>query len=185
MQPLIQYIFETHNLFIFICPKKLTLVPKFFFRSLQEMPKIIWKCCFSTFAIFNIQPLWILIQGWKQGKEGHYIQPINLSSALFDALEQVLYMYLFFSSKTIWLVNKFRKIQDLWFQNWVACWMWWAAQKIKKCQDNFLNLNKTLGPLTAIASAPGSGNTWARYLIQQFSGHTGRLTLKNFLHFPT
>ena len=23
------------------------------------------------------------------------------------------------------------------------------------------------GPLTALASAPGSGNTWARYLIQQ------------------
>ena len=23
------------------------------------------------------------------------------------------------------------------------------------------------GPITALASAPGSGNTWARYLIQQ------------------
>ena len=46
------------------------------------MPKIIWTCCFSTFAIFNAQPLWILIQGWKQGQESHYIQPSNLSSAL-------------------------------------------------------------------------------------------------------
>merc|ERR1711971_211084 len=27
------------------------------------------------------------------------------------------------------------------------------------------------GPLTALASSPGSGNTWARYLIQQFTGY--------------
>ena len=27
------------------------------------------------------------------------------------------------------------------------------------------------GPLTALASSPGSGNTWARYLIQQYSGY--------------
>ena len=27
------------------------------------------------------------------------------------------------------------------------------------------------GPLTALASSPGSGNTWTRYLIQQFSGY--------------
>ena len=26
------------------------------------------------------------------------------------------------------------------------------------------------GPLTALASSPGAGNTWARYLIQQFTG---------------
>ena len=28
------------------------------------------------------QTLWILIRGWKQGQESHYIQPNNLSSAL-------------------------------------------------------------------------------------------------------
>ena len=27
------------------------------------------------------------------------------------------------------------------------------------------------GPLTALASSPGSGNTWTRHLIQQFSGY--------------
>ena len=27
------------------------------------------------------------------------------------------------------------------------------------------------GPVTALASSPGSGNTWARYLIQQISGY--------------
>ena len=32
------------------------------------------------------------------------------------------------------------------------------------------------GPLTALASSPGSGNTWTRYLIQQVSGyHTGAI----------
>ena len=36
----------------------------------------------TTFAIFNTQPLWILIQGWEQGKKSHYIQPSNLSGAL-------------------------------------------------------------------------------------------------------
>ena len=38
--------------------------------------------CFSTFAIFNTQPLWMLIQGRKEGQENHYIQPNNFSSAL-------------------------------------------------------------------------------------------------------
>ena len=42
----------------------------------------IWTCCFSTFEIFNTQPLWILNQGWEQGQVSHYIQPSNLSSAL-------------------------------------------------------------------------------------------------------
>ena len=51
-------------------------------RTLKYMPKLIWTCCFSTFEIFNKQPLWILIQGWEQGQESHYIQPSNLSSAL-------------------------------------------------------------------------------------------------------
>ena len=27
------------------------------------------------------------------------------------------------------------------------------------------------GPITALASSPGSGNTWTRYLIQQISGY--------------
>ena len=39
-------------------------------------------------------------------------------------------------------------------------------------------------PVTALASFPGSGNTWARYLIQQVSGYaTGAIyndpSLKN------
>ena len=46
------------------------------------MPEIIWTCCFSRFAIFNTQPLWILIQGREQGQESHYIKPSNLSSAI-------------------------------------------------------------------------------------------------------
>ena len=44
------------------------------------MPKIIWTC--STFDIFDIQLLWILIQCREQGQESHYIQPSNLSSTL-------------------------------------------------------------------------------------------------------
>ena len=28
------------------------------------------------------KPLWLLIQGWEQGQQSHYIQPSNLSSAL-------------------------------------------------------------------------------------------------------
>ena len=36
----------------------------------------------SPFEIFKIQPLWILIQGWEQGQESHYIQPSTLFSAL-------------------------------------------------------------------------------------------------------
>jgi len=31
------------------------------------------------------------------------------------------------------------------------------------------------GPVTALASFPGSGNTWLRYLIQQATGKTGRM----------
>ena len=46
--------YKIQNIFIFF---DLVLV-----RSLQEMPKI---------------------QGWKQGQESHYIQPSNLSSALY------------------------------------------------------------------------------------------------------
>ena len=46
------------------------------------MPKSIWTCCYSTFAIFNTQPLWILIQGQEHGQESHCIQPSNLSGAL-------------------------------------------------------------------------------------------------------
>ena len=38
---------------------------------------------FLNFAILNTQPLWILILGWEQGQESRYIQPSNLSSALF------------------------------------------------------------------------------------------------------
>ena len=60
------------------------------------MPKIIWTCCFATLAIFNTQPLWILIQGWEQGQESHYIQPSNLSRA-FGITS--LYMY-------CWRINK-------------------------------------------------------------------------------
>ena len=45
------------------------------------MQEIIWTYCFSTFATFNTQPLWILIQGQEQSQESHYIQPSNLSSA--------------------------------------------------------------------------------------------------------
>ena len=35
-----------------------------------------------NYCIFNTQPLWILIKGWEQIQESHYIQPSNLSSAL-------------------------------------------------------------------------------------------------------
>ena len=52
------------------------------------MPKIIWTHYFSTYAIFNPQPVWILIQGWNQGQESHYIQPSNLSSALMLTLHE-------------------------------------------------------------------------------------------------
>ena len=38
------------------------------------------------------------------------------------------------------------------------------------------------GPLTALASSPGAGNTWVRYLIQQFTGYvTGGLYLDKAL----
>ena len=38
------------------------------------------------------------------------------------------------------------------------------------------------GPKTALASSPGSGNTWARYLIQQVSGYaTGAIYTDNKL----
>ena len=55
--------------------------------------EIVYNKCqnLSTFAIFNTQPLWILIQGWEQGQESHYIQPSNLSSALIEYLKQKLY----------------------------------------------------------------------------------------------
>ena len=39
------------------------------------------------FGIFNTQSLWILIQGWEQGQESHYIQPSNLSIALLDTFQ--------------------------------------------------------------------------------------------------
>ena len=58
-------------------------------RNLQEMPKNIWTFCFSTFAMSNTQPLWILIQYWKQGQESHYIQPCNLSSALCHKMDPI------------------------------------------------------------------------------------------------
>ena len=54
-------------------------------RVLQEMPENIWTCFFLTFAISNTQTL-LLIQGWEQGKQSHYIQPSNISSALVLAM---------------------------------------------------------------------------------------------------
>ena len=33
--------------------------------------------CFSTFEILNTQPLWILVQGWKQGQESYH-SPVHL-----------------------------------------------------------------------------------------------------------
>ena len=36
------------------------------------------------------------------------------------------------------------------------------------CKD--LGMKAATGPLTALASFPGSGNTWCRYLIQQATG---------------
>ena len=45
------------------------------------MPKIIWTCCSSTFAIFNTQTM-LSVHGWEQGQESHYIKPSKLSSAL-------------------------------------------------------------------------------------------------------
>ena len=75
MQSLIQHISTQ----IFSCLKGSVI-------SLNQValgtPKLIWTCCFSTFEILNTQPLWILIQGWEQDQESHYIQPSNLSSAL-------------------------------------------------------------------------------------------------------
>ena len=38
------------------------------------------------------------------------------------------------------------------------------------------------GPLTALASSPGSGNTWTRSLIQEYTGyHTGAIYLDKVL----
>ena len=48
----------------------------FFFVSLvfgQKLTRNAKTQCFSTFAIFSMQPLWILIQGWKRSKDSHYI----------------------------------------------------------------------------------------------------------------
>ena len=47
---------------------------------------------------------------------------------------------------------------------------------VKRIPGNFITWCKNLGmraatgPLTALASFPGSGNTWCRYLIQQATG---------------
>ncbi len=40
-----------------------------------------------------------------------------------------------------------------------------------------LRLLNPPGPLTALASFPGSGNTWLRYLLQQASGYATGLAL--------
>ena len=56
------------------------------------MPKIIWTCFFNLCG-------WILIQGWKQGPESHYIQPSNLSSA-----SRIINKW------TIWFINIFYNV---------------------------------------------------------------------------
>ena len=43
-------------------------------------------------------------------------------------------------------------------------------KKIKDCRP--LGYSKTSLPLTALASFPGSGNTWVRHLLQQATGRT-------------
>ena len=40
----------------------------------------------------------------------------------------------------------------------------------RRCPNIFTYIYCTPGPLTALASSPGAGNTWVRYLIQHFTG---------------
>ena len=63
--------------------------PNFFLCEYSFWSEVYKKCqklsghaVSQLMQIFNTQPLWILIQGWEQGQESHYIQPSNLSSAL-------------------------------------------------------------------------------------------------------
>ena len=58
-------------------------VPSIFFLFVDIVfgKKITRNLKSPTFAILNNLPLWILIQGWKDGQERPYIHPSNLSSA--------------------------------------------------------------------------------------------------------
>ena len=51
----------------------------------------------------------------------------------------------------------------------------WRRPEVSIIWCKQLGLKAAPGPVTALASFPGSGNTWLRYLLQQATGREGSL----------